>query len=238
VSPAAPGRVFGLALLGWGLGDLALGRQAAAIVWLAAEVLGLLAVAALTLSLADSTLYLIPYLAGLGFIALWAIQAVGAYRRAQRTHGAIAPTPRSSPAAAIAWLGAPLLAWGTGFWLVAAASGSPAAALDRFVTDGELCAAVSPAADCTDSSADVPGVRVRLISEDGTDAVAVAERVHYLSRPSRFLGVFAGSELVPVAEGSLLTIRLRSVPAAKLLGIDVGARRWRIDEVVRAAGGG
>jgi hypothetical protein len=235
VSRTVPGRVFGLALLGWGLGDLALGRQAAAIGWLAAEVLGVLAVAALTMSLADSTLYLIPYLAGLAFIAIWAVQAVGAYRRAQRTHGAIAPTPRSSPAAAIAWLGVPLLAWGTGFWLVAASSGSPAAALDRFVMDGELCSAVSTAADCVGSSADVPGVRVRLIREDGDSAVAVAERVHYLSRPSRFLGIFAGSELVPVAEGNLLTIRLRSVPAGTVLGMDIGARRWRIDEVVRAA---
>jgi hypothetical protein len=238
VSPAAPGRIFGLALVGWGLGDLALGRRAAAIGWLAAEALGALAVAALTLSLADSTLYLVPYLAGLAFIATWAVQAVGAYRRAQRSQAAIAPTPRSSPAAAIAWLGVPLLAWGTGFWLVAATSGSPAAALDRFVTDGELCSALSSAAECGASSADVAGVRLRLISEDGDSALAVAERVHYLSRPSRFLGVFAGSELMPVAEGNLLTIRLRSVPAATLLGIDVGARRWLIDEVVRAAGAG
>jgi hypothetical protein len=238
VSPAAPGRIFGLALVGWGLGDLALGRRAAAIGWLAAEALGALAVAALTLSLADSTLYLVPYLAGLAFIATWAVQAVGAYRRAQRSQAAIAPTPRSSPAAAIAWLGVPLLAWGTGFWLVAATSGSPAAALDRFVADGELCSALFSAAECGASSADVAGVRLRLISEDGDSALAVAERVHYLSRPSRFLGVFAGSELMPVAEGNLLTIRLRSVPAATLLGIDVGARRWLIDEVVRAAGAG
>jgi hypothetical protein len=238
MSPAAPGRVFGLALLGWGLGDLALGRQAVAIGWLAAEVLGVLAVAALTLSLANSTLYLVPYLAGLAFIATWAVQAVGAYRRAQRTQAAFAPTPRRSPAAAIAWLGVPLLAWGTGFWLVAASSGSPAAALDRFVTEGSLCSAVSTATECSASSADVAGVRLRLISEDGDRAVAVAERVHYLSRPSRFLGIFAGSELVPVAEGNLLTIQLRSVPAGTLLGIDVGARQWRIDEVVRAARAG
>jgi hypothetical protein len=238
VSPAAPGRVFGLALLGWGLGDLALGHRAGAIGWLIAEVLGGLLVAGLTLALADSTLYLIPYLAGLAFIAIWAIQAVGAYRRAQRTQGAIAPTPSRSPAAAIAWLGAPLLVWGTGFWLVAATSSSPAAALDRFVAEGGLCSAISAATDCDDSSPNVAGVRVRLISADGATAMAVAERVRYLSRPSRFLGIFAGSELVPVAEGELLTIRLRSVPAGTLLGIDVGARRWRIDEVVRAAAQG
>jgi hypothetical protein len=237
VTAAAPGRAFGFALLAWGLGDLVLGRRAAAISWLVAEVLGALAVAALTLSLADTTLYLVPYLAGLAFIAVWAIQAVAAYRRAQRTQGAIAPAPSRSPAAAIAWLGLPLLAWGTGFWLVAASSSSPAAALDQFVTEGSLCSAVSAAAGCTDSS-NVAGVRVRLIREDAVSATAVAERVHYVSRASRFLGIFEGSELAPVSEGNLLTIRLRSVPATTLLGVDVGARRWRIDEVVREAGHG
>jgi hypothetical protein len=235
VTPAAPGRAFGFALLGWGLGDLVLGRRAAAIGWLVAEVIGAGVVAALTLSLANSTLYLIPYLAGLAFIAVWAIQAVAAYRRAQRTHGATAPTPSGSPAAAIAWLGLPLLVWGTGFWLLAATSSSPAAALDRFVTEGALCSAVSSAAGCTDSS-NVAGVRVRLVSEDAASATAVAERVHYVSRASRFIGIFDGSELAPVSEGTLLTIRLRSAPAATLLGIDLGARLWRIDEVVREAG--
>ena len=38
-----------------------------------------------------------------------------------------------SPAATIAWLALPLLAWGTGFWLVAAEGSTPAAALDAFV---------------------------------------------------------------------------------------------------------
>jgi hypothetical protein len=238
VTAAAPGRVFGRALLAWGLGDLARGRRVAGIAWLSAELLGAMLLAGLTLSLGDSTLYLIPYLAGLAFIVIWAIQAVAAYRRAQRSQVAIAPTPRSSPAAAIAWLGIPLLLWGTGFWLVAASAGSPAAALDRYVTDGGLCSAVFLAADCADSSPSLAGVRVRLVNVGRASAEAVAERVHYVSRPSRFIGIFDGSELVPVSEGTLLTIRLRSVPAATLLGIDVGARRWRIEEVVRAAGRG
>ncbi|MDQ2933928.1 MAG: hypothetical protein M3R49_02915 [Chloroflexota bacterium] len=238
MTPAAPDHVFGRALLAWGLGDLALGRRAAAIGWLAAELLGAMLVAGLTLGLADSTLYLIPYLTGLAFIVVWAIQAVGAYRRAQRSQGAIAPTPSGSPAAAIAWLGIPLLLWGTGFWLVAASAGSPAAALDRFAAEGGLCSAVFLAADCADSSPNLAGVRVRLVTADRASAVAIAERVHYVSRPSRFIGIFDGSELVPVSEGNLLTIRLRSTPTATLLGIDVGARRWRVDEVVRAAGRG
>ncbi|MDQ2941336.1 MAG: hypothetical protein M3R05_04005 [Chloroflexota bacterium] len=236
MTPAAPGRVFGRALLAWGLGDLSLGRRAAAIGWLTAEVLGALLIAGLTVGLADTTLYLIPYLAGLAFIVAWAIQAVGAYRRAQRTQGAIAPTPSGSPVAAIAWLGIPLLLWGTGFWLVAASAGSPAAALDRFATEGGLCSAVVLAADCADSSPHLAGVRIRLVTVDRASAEAVAERVHYVSRPSRFMGIFAGSELVPVSEGNLLTIRLLSVPAATFLGIDVGARRWRIDEVFAQPG--
>ncbi len=234
MSPAPPGRVFGLALAGWGLGDLALGRRAAGIGWLLAEAIGVLIVAGLTVSLADTTLYLVPYLAGLGFIAIWAVQAIWAYRRAQRTHSAIAPTPARSPAAAIAWLGAPLLLWGTGFWLVAATSASPAAAVDRFVRDGGLCAALSASATCAASS-NVPGVRVRLISQDATDAVALAERVRYVPRQSRFLGIFEGSELVPVSMGDLLNIRIASVRAPTLLGIDLGARQWRIDEVIREA---
>ncbi len=234
MTPVAPGRAFGLALIGWGLGDLVLGRRAAAVGWLAAELAAGLLVVLLTVTLADSTLYLVPYLAGLAFIAIWAAQAVGAYRRAQRSQGAIAPTPIRSPAAAIAWLGMPLLAWGTGFWLIAASSGSPAAALDRFVTGGGLCRAVAPAAGCPDS-ADLSGVRVRLTEEHASDAVAVAERVHYVSRPSRFLGIFNGSELVPIAEGNLLTIRLRRDSGPTLLDLDVGAGRWRVVEVVRAA---
>jgi len=238
VTPAAPGRVFGRALLVWGLGDLALGRRAAAFGWLAAELLAALLVAGLTLTLADSTLYLLPYLAGVAFIVIWAVQAVGAYQRAQRSQGAIAPTPRGSPAAAIAWLGMPLLLWGTGFWLVAAGAGSPAAALDRFVTDGALCSAVFLTDECADSSPSLAGVRVRLVNLNHASAQAVAERVHYVSRPSRFVGIFEGSELVAVTEETLLTIHLRSVPAATLLGIDVGARRWYVDEAVRAAGRG
>lgn len=234
MSPAPPGRVFGLALLGWGLGDVALGRRAAGIGWLLAEAIGALIVAGLTISLANTTLYLVPYLAGLGFIAIWAFQAIGAYRRAQHTHGAIAPTPARSPAAAIAWLGAPLLLWGTGFWLVAATSASPAAAVDRFVRDGGLCAALSRPASC-ETSPNVPGVRVRLASEDATGALAVAERVQYVARRSRFLGIFEGSELVPVSQGNLLSIRVSSAPAPNLLGIDLGAREWRIDDVVRQA---
>lgn len=236
MTPVAPGRALGLALIGWGLGDLVLERRAAAVAWLASELAAALLVIVLTVNLADTTLYLVPYLAGLAFIAIWAFQAVSAYRRAQRSQGAIAPTPVRSPAAAIAWLGVPLLAWGTGFWLIAASSSSPDAALDRFVAGGDLCRMVAPAAGCPDT-ADLSAIRVRLTARSGSDATAVAERVHYVSRPSRFLGIFSGSELVPISEGNLLTIRLRRDPGPTLLGLDLGAGRWRAAEVVRGISG-
>ena len=45
------------------------------------------------------------------------------------------PTPRGSPAAAIAWLTIPLLIWGTGFWLIGADGATPGSVLDRFVSE-------------------------------------------------------------------------------------------------------
>jgi hypothetical protein len=134
VSVAAPSRVLRLAILGWGLGDLALGRRYVGTTWLLAEAIGLAIVAATTLLLADTTWYLVPFLAGMAFIAGWAIQAVLAYHRAQRQADADASAPNRSPATAAAWLTVPLLVWGTGFWLFAADSSSPAAVLDRFVS--------------------------------------------------------------------------------------------------------
>jgi hypothetical protein len=134
VSDAAAGRVLRLAILGWGLGDLALGDRGRGSVLLALEAAWLVLVALATIALADSTWYLLPFLGGMGFIVAWAAQAVAAYRRAQRREGAIAPAGSRSPAAAAAWLTLPLLVWGTGYWLVAAGAATPSAVLDRFVT--------------------------------------------------------------------------------------------------------
>ncbi|MEO8245779.1 MAG: hypothetical protein ABI622_01545 [Chloroflexota bacterium] len=135
----APGSVdAGLALrralIGWGLGHALLGHRQLAAAMLSAELLALALVGALLATLGDTTWYLVPFVAGGAFIVIWAAQAVAAYRAAQRTQGAIPPTPRGSPATAAAWLTVPLLAWGTGFWLVAATAATPAAVLDRFVT--------------------------------------------------------------------------------------------------------
>ena len=131
---AAPGRVLRLAILGWGLGDLAMGRRVAGTTWLIAEGAGLAAVAMTTILFADTTWYLVPFLSGMAFIVAWTTQAIAAYRRAQRSSGAFPTAPTGSSAIAVAWLTIPLLAWGTGFWLFAAESATPSAVLDRFVT--------------------------------------------------------------------------------------------------------
>ena len=130
---AAPGRVLRLAIAGWGLGHLALGDSMRGGAWLVAEAVGLLLVAVSTYLLAATTWYLVPFLAGMAFIAAWGGQAVAAYHRAQHRQGAIAPAARRSPAAAAVWLTVPLLVWGTGFWVVAGDAATPSAALDRFV---------------------------------------------------------------------------------------------------------
>jgi hypothetical protein len=134
VRDAAPGRVLRLSVLAWGLGELAMGRRYAGTTWLLAEAIGVGAVAFATYLLADTTWYLVPFLAGMAFIAVWAFQAVAAYRRAGQQRDGAAPTvPSRSRAAAAAWLTVPLLVWGTGFWLISAEGASPAGVLDRFV---------------------------------------------------------------------------------------------------------
>jgi hypothetical protein len=135
VTAATPGRVLRLAVLAWGLGDLALGRSAAGLAWLVCEALALAAVAVTTLLFVDTSWYLLPFLLGVLFLVAWAGQAVLVYRRAQRVQGAIAPASARSPALTIAWLAVPLLVWATGFWLVAADAATPDAVMDRFVSD-------------------------------------------------------------------------------------------------------
>jgi hypothetical protein len=71
-------------------------------------------------------------------------------------------------------------------------------------------------------------VRFTIVDESGTRATAVAEAIHYERRPSSFLGVFAGSELVPVADERLLTLELAAVPVPLPGGGDIGAVRWEL----------
>lgn len=253
-----PGLVLRRSILLWGLGDVALGERGLGVAWMLAEALALAAVILSSLLLADSTWYLVPFLLGAAFIAAWAFQAVTAFHRAQHRAGAIAPTPRGSAAAAVAWLTLPILVWGTGFWLIGASGASPAAVLDRFVTewpaDGAIgdadvhdaaaaaldqlrsaCARGELKPDCGQSPVNLlRDVRLRIVFETGDAATAVAESVDYEQRATSVLWFFHGTELVPVARDALLRLELRAEPVT-ILGLDLGARRWRIATASRPA---
>lgn len=255
MNDAAPGRVLRLSVLAWGLGELAMGRRYVGTSWLLAEAIGLTLVALATYLLADTTWYLVPFLTGMAFIAVWAMQAIAAYRRAQRVQrGATATAPNRSPAAAAAWLTVPLLVWGTGFWLFAAEAASPAAVLDRFVAswthiaDGsqdaglaqdpealsgvsaaavarlrQLCAAGALPEDCGDAPENLlRDVRFRLEASGEGSTSAVAELVRFERRPSRFVGLFDATELVPVPVEAILRLDLATQPAA------LGSERWTV----------
>jgi hypothetical protein len=243
VSRPDPGRVLRWALVGWGLGHLVLGRTAIGLGLLAAEVASLGIVAWLTIGLADTSAYLVPFIAGVAFLAAWGWQAIAAYRTARSSAPAGAPAPARSPALAVGWLSLPLLAWGTGFWLIAAHAATPAAVLDRFVTewsDDALSADRWPArvVEVADDVAASLGtgadrfrdVRVRIDEQAAGRATAVAEAIHFERRDSRFLWLFAGSELVPVADRELLWLELAARPVELPGGGEIGAVRWQLVE--------
>lgn len=236
-----PGRVLRRALLGWGLGHLALGRTTVGLSLLAGEAVAALLVAWLTIGLASSSAYLVPFVAGAGFIVAWAWQAVAAYHAARARQPLPAGAPERSPAAAIGWLSLPLLVWGTGFWLIAADAATPAATLDRFVTawsdgtleaDGWPAAAIDAAADADralGSGADrLRDVRFTVVEASDERATAVAEAIHHERRPSSFLWVFRGTELHPVADERVLSLELVAVPVPLPGGGDIGAVRWEL----------
>jgi hypothetical protein len=236
-----PGRVLRRALLAWGWGHVAIGRIAVGRALLLAEVAALLLVAWLTIGLADSTAYLVPFLAGFAFIVVWAWQAVAAYRAAREMQAARAPTPERSPATAIGWLSLPLLAWGTGFWLIGAHAATPAATVDRFVsawTSDALRGAGFPDAvvRAADAAAERLGsgpdrfrdVRFSIVAEADGRATAIGEAIHYERRATRLFGIFPGSELVPVGDEQLLSLVLAARPVELPGGGDVGAVRWEL----------
>ena len=72
------------------------------------------------------------------------------------------------------------------------------------------------------------GVRIQILSEVDGRATAVAEATHYERRASRFLWIFPGSELVPVADDQVLTFELEAVPVELPGGGDVGAVQWEL----------
>jgi len=242
VTAPDPGRVLRRALVAWGLGHLALGRHRVARGLLLAEAGFAGIVAWLTVGLADSSAYLIPFMAGIGFIVAWAWQAIDAYRAAHRLQSARAPAPERSPAAAMGWLSLPLLIWGAGFWLIDAHSATPAAVLDEFVTDwsgdslgatwspGVIREADAAAANLGTGPDRFTDVRVRIVSADASRATAVAESIHFERRESRFLWVFAGNELIPVVDERVLTLELVARPVELPGGGDIGAVRWELAE--------
>lgn len=141
-----PGHALRLAVIGWGLGELAMGHRLAGMAWLAAEALLLAGIVATTILFADTSWYLLPFVLGMLFLAAWVAQAVRTYHRAQRQQDAVPPTAPRSPALAVAWLTIPLLAWAAGFWLFAAGAANPASVTDRFVSGWSA----SPTAPGTD----------------------------------------------------------------------------------------
>ncbi|MGI8998279.1 MAG: hypothetical protein ACR2GO_01000 [Candidatus Limnocylindria bacterium] len=235
-----PGRVLRRALIAWGFGHLAIGSRRTGYGLLAAEAVSILLVTWLTIGLADTSAYLVPFIAGVAFIVAWTWQAVHAYRSAHALQATRPPTPERSPAAAIGWLSLPLLIWGTGFWLIGAHGATPAAVLDSFVTDwsaGELgpgypSTVRAEASDAEDRLGSGPDrfrdIRVLVVRESGGRATAAAEAIHYERRASRFLWIFPGSELVPVADQQVLTLELQAVPVELPGGGDIGAVRWEL----------
>lgn len=238
--PPDPGRVLRRALAGWGLGHLLIGRRGVGRGLLVAELIGALLVAWLSIGLADTSAYLVPFVAGMAFIVAWAWQAVDAYRGARAVQPARPPTPERSPAAAIGALSLPLLLWGTGFWLIGAHAATPASALDGFVTawtddvledrfpTSVVVAADAAAADLGTGPDRFRDIRITIVSRGATTATAVAEAIHYERTESRFLWVFPGSELVPVADERLLTLDLIARPVELPGGGDIGAVRWEL----------
>ncbi len=256
---AAPaGLVLRRALIGWGLGDLALGQRRAAAAWLTAELLAAALVAWLVIGLAETTAYLVPFLAGCAFLGVWVLQAALAYRRARAARGETGPAPVGSPAAAIAWLALPLLVWGTAFWLVGGQAGTPGAVLDRFetawpdveahqlpaslasdpadVTQEARSALATLHADCAArGGSDCSGalgllrdLRISVTDRGDGTATALAQVVTFERRPTTILGFISGTELVPVPQRTVLTLELATVAAPLPGGVDVGAHRWQI----------
>ena len=244
MTAADPGRVLRFALVAWGLGHLALGRRRAAVVLLVTEVVAALLVAWLTIALADTSAYLVPFLAGIAFVAAWAWQAVDAYRSAAARASARGPTPERSPAAAIGWLSLPMLVWGAGFWLIGPQAATPAAVLDRFVTEwsddalgpawpADVRAAADEAGRGLGTDPDrFRNVRVEIVRNDGRRATAVADATHFERRASRLLGIVPGSQLVAVEDERILTLELEAVPVELLGGGDIGAVRWELVNAV------
>jgi len=255
---AAPGRVLRLSLVAWGLGELATGRRYAGSSWLLAEAIGLALVVLTTWLFAGTTWYLVPFVLGMAFLVAWAAQAVAAYRRAQRTAGqATPPTSARSPAAAVAWLTLPLLAWGTGFWLITADGTSPAAVADRVLSEWSDAAAGARSSawgaglaqdpQALTSAVATATAQLSALCADGTLAPDCADDPANLLRDVRIRIQANGDRATAVAElvrferretrilGFFGASDLEPVALREILRLDlaaapaaIGARRWTV----------
>lgn len=237
MTPADPGRVLRRAILAWGLGHLALGRPALGFGLLAAEAAAVLLVAWLTAGLSESSAYLVPFMAGILFLVAWVWQAVAAYQSARQGSASGSDTPRRAPAAALGWLGVPLLIWGTGFWIDGARCATPAAALDRALVQGRSRSVTSEAAQEMSAAADRAAeegrdLRIRIAEQDERSATAVAEFIHFERTETTILGIFPATELTPVVDRVVLTMEIEAGAVELPGGGEIGAVCW---EVVSAA---
>jgi len=239
VSRPDPGRILRRAILAWGLGHIALGRTGIGAVLLVAEVVGVILVAWLTAGLSESSAYLVPFLAGVVFLVAWAWQAIAAYRLARHGEAGSGDLPQRAPAAALGWLGVPLLIWGTGFWLDGARCATPAAVLDRFTTQwtrstlGEgwtelVTDAADRAADQFGDGDEFRDLRISITEEDERSATAVAEVIHFERTETRILGIFPATQLTPVGDRVVLTMDLEARPVELPGGGDIGAVCWAL----------
>lgn len=87
----------------------------------------------------------------------------------------------------------------------------------------QLCATAGLTDDCREeASALLVDVRMRIEDQTDDTASAVAELVRFERQPSKFLGVFEASELVPVPIAPILRLELAAQPAP------LGSARWII----------
>jgi hypothetical protein len=87
----------------------------------------------------------------------------------------------------------------------------------------QVCDAAGLTDDCrAEASALLVNIRMRIEGQSADAATAVAELVRFERQPSRFLGVFEASELVPVPIATVLRLELAAQPAP------LGSARWII----------
>jgi hypothetical protein len=96
-------------------------------------------------------------------------------------------------------------------------------AMAALATLRELCTTAGLTDDCREeASALLVNVRMRITDQSADTATAVAEVVRFERQPSKFLGIFEATELVPVPIAPILQLDLEAQPAP------LGSARWII----------